>query len=154
MAAPVVRRPADYPAFRISDGDTNYLALLADPMGDAGIGVGFVLAVEIYLPGGATPPNAHATAHELFFILKGRGRAQCDGHVAEIAAGDTVILPPGTTHVIENTGPGKLYALCLMVPDEEFAALIRGGTRVALDDEDRAVIAGADAAGLAATGRS
>ena len=43
---------------------------------------------------------------------------------------------------MENTGAGKLYCLALMVPDEEFAALIRGGTPVSLDDEDRAVLSG------------
>jgi mannose-6-phosphate isomerase-like protein (cupin superfamily) len=50
------------------------------------------------------------------------------------------MLPPGTEHVVENTGPGKLYCLTLMVPDEDFAALIRSGQPVALDDEDRAVL--------------
>ncbi|NBB81969.1 MAG: cupin domain-containing protein, partial [Alphaproteobacteria bacterium] len=150
MTAPIVKRPDDYAAFRIAEGDTNYMACIADPIGEAEAGVGFTLVVEIYDVGGKTPPNAHAAAHELFFILNGEGLAHCDGHTAPIAAGDTVILPPGTTHVIENTGAGKLYALCLMVPNEDFAEMIRGGTPVALTEHDRAVIAGAGAAAGAA----
>ncbi|MEQ8966554.1 MAG: cupin domain-containing protein [Azospirillaceae bacterium] len=147
MAAPVVKRPEDYAAFRIAPDDTNYMACIADPIGEKDVGVGFTCVVEIYDVGGKTPPNAHKAAHEMFFILKGEGLAHCDGHTAPIGPGDTVLLPPGTTHVIENTGTGKLYALCLMVPNEDFAEMIRGGTPVTLTEEDRAVIRGAAAIG-------
>ena len=41
---------------------------------------------------------------------------------------------------IENTGPGKLYTLTVMTPNEGFAELIRGGEPVELDDEDRGVL--------------
>jgi hypothetical protein len=42
--------------------------------------------------------------------------------------------------VIENAGPGKLYTLTVMMPNEGFAELIRGGEPVELDDEDRKVL--------------
>jgi hypothetical protein len=45
-------------------------------------------------------------------------------------------------HVVENTGPDKLYCLTVMVPNEGFAELIRDGAPMALDDADRAVITG------------
>jgi mannose-6-phosphate isomerase-like protein (cupin superfamily) len=139
MGEPIIKRAADYKAFRISPQDTNYMACVADPVGE---GVGFTFVVEIYEKGGRTPPNMHTDAHELFFIVKGEGRAHCDGHAAPIGPGDSVLLPPGTVHVIENTGPGKLYALCLMVPNEEFAEMIHRGTPVPLDEEDMAVLRG------------
>lgn len=144
MTAPIIRRPTDYRGYRISPQDTNYMIPISDPVQH---GVGFTLLVEVYGIGGKTPPNSHAGAHELFFILKGEGLATCDGHEAAIAPGDTVLLPPGTEHVIANTGPGKLYALCLMVPNEDFAEMIHAGTPVALDAEDRAVLAGASLVG-------
>src|SRR5258708_39215790 len=99
-------------------------------------------AVEIYTVGGRTPPNTHDVAHEMFFILKGEGRALCDGRATPLRAGDAILLRPGTEHVIENSGNGKLYALCLMTPNEGFAELIRNGTPVELDAEDLAVLAG------------
>jgi len=49
-------------------------------------------------------------------------------------------VPPTGTHKIENTGQTRLYALCIMVPNEDFAELIRSGTPVELDEEDLAVL--------------
>jgi len=53
-------------------------------------------------------------------------------------------VPPTGTDAIENTGPGRLYALCVMVPNEDFAELIRSGTSVELDAEDLAVLQRSD----------
>lgn len=76
----------------------------------------------------------------MFFILKGEGRATCDGKTILIQSGDSILVPPTGTHVIENTGSSRLYALCIMVPNEDFAELIRSGTPVELDQEDIAVL--------------
>ena len=127
----------DYRAFRISPGDTNRLAIIFDPVGED---TPFIACVEIFDVGGRTPPNAHRWAHEMFFVLKGEGLAHADGVTTPISAGESLLVPPGAEHVIENTGATRLYTLTLMVPDEDFAALIRGGTEVELDDEDRAVL--------------
>jgi mannose-6-phosphate isomerase-like protein (cupin superfamily) len=130
---------AECRAFRISPRDTNYFALVFDPEGD---GVDVTCVVEIFTVGGKTPPNVHRHAHEMFFVLQGEGRAFCgDAAPTPLRTGDALLVRPGTNHVIENTGPGKLYTLTVMVPDEEFATLIRNGTPVELDDEDKAVLA-------------
>ena len=129
---------AECRTFRISPRDTNYFALVFEPEGD---GVDLTCVVEIFTVGGKTPPNVHRRAHEMFFVLQGEGRAFCgDNAPTPIRAGDALLVRPGTAHVIENTGPGKLYTLTVMVPDEEFAALIRSGTPVELDAEDKAVL--------------
>ncbi len=142
MPAPfIANRAADLVAFRISPNDSNYFACMLDPLAD---GVSFTMVVEIFEPGGRTPPNAHAIAEEAFFVLAGSGRAYCDGESREIGAGDVLVLRPGTEHVVENTGLGKLYCLTTMTPNEGFAELIRGGTQVELTAEDRRAIAGGD----------
>ena len=141
MSAPkpaaIKKSAGDYRAYRISPGDTNRLAIIFDPVGE---GTSFIACVEIFDVGGRTPPNAHLRAHEMFFVLKGEGLAQAGDRTVPIKTGDSLLVPPGSTHVIENTGRGRLYTLTLMVPDEEFAALIRRGTPVELDDEDLAVL--------------
>ncbi len=141
MAAPsIAKSAAELTAFRIAPGDSNYFACLLDPLAD---GVSFTMVVEIFEPGGKTPPNSHAVAEEVFFVMAGTGRAFTDGTARDVGPGDVLVLRPGTEHVVENTGPGKLYCLTVMTPNEGFAELIRSGSPVELTEDDRAVIAGA-----------
>jgi mannose-6-phosphate isomerase-like protein (cupin superfamily) len=141
MLPPVIARGAGQLAgFRIAPNDSNYFACLFDPLAD---GVSFTLVVEIFQPGGRTPPNTHAIAYEAFFVLAGTGLTHADGATLPIGPGDALVLRPGVEHVVENTGPGKLYCLTFMTPNEGFAELIRAGTPVELTEDDRTVIAGA-----------
>lgn len=134
---PVYKSPNDYQAYRISPNDTNRLALVFDPNT---ADVSLTYCVEIFDIGGKTPPNRHQWAAEMFFILKGEGRALCDGKEVVLHAGDSMMVPPQGTHVIENTGSTRLYVLCVMVPNEDFAELIRSGIPVSLDEEDLQVL--------------
>lgn len=134
---PVVKSPKDYQAYRISLHDTNRLAIVFDP---AIANTSLTCCVEIFDVGGKTPPNRHQLAVEMFFILKGEGMATCDGKTVVIKAGDSLLVPPTGTHVIENTGKNRLYALTIMVPNEDFAELIRSGIPAELDAEDMAVL--------------
>jgi len=135
---PVLKSPQDYQAYRISPQDTNRLAIIFDPIiANASLTV----CLEIFDIGGKTPPNRHNTAVEMFFILKGQGIAQCDGKFIQIKAGDSLLVPPTGTHIIKNTGSTRLYTLCIMIPNEDFAELIRSGTPVALDEGDFQVLA-------------
>jgi mannose-6-phosphate isomerase-like protein (cupin superfamily) len=138
---PVVKTPQDYQAFRISPHDSNRLAIVFDP---TIANMSLTYCVEIFDVGGKTPPNRHQWAVEMFFVLKGQGRATCDGKTVPIRAGDSILVPPTGIHEIENTGAGRLYALCIMIPNEDFAELIRSGTPVELDDEDMAVLRRSD----------
>jgi mannose-6-phosphate isomerase-like protein (cupin superfamily) len=139
---PVYKSPKDYQAFRISPQDSNRLAIVFDP---TIANMSLTYCVEIFDVGGKTPPNRHQLAVEMFFVLKGEGLASCDGKTVSIRAGDSVLVPPTGTHVLENTGSGRLYTLCIMVPNEDFAELIRSGTPVELDAEDMAVLSRSDA---------
>ncbi len=138
--ATILRRAETYRAYKIKAEDTNYFACIVDPIADADRGIDFTAIVEIYQPGGRTPPNTHSKAQELFFVLKGKGKARCDGETRLIEPGDAIVVQPGTEHVIENVGPGKLYTLTVMIPNEEFAELIHRGIEVSLDDDDLSVL--------------
>ena len=139
---PVIKTPKDYQAYRISPKDTNRLAIVFDPIV---ANMSLTYCVEIFDEGGKTPPNRHQLAVEMFFVLKGEGLANCDGKTVAIRSGDSILVPATGTHVIENTGKGRLYTLCIMVPNEDFAELIRSGTPVELDEEDMAVLRRSDA---------
>lgn len=139
---PVVKSTQDYQAYRISPHDSNRLAIVFDP---TTAHASLTICVEIFDEGGRTPPNRHQFAVEMFFVLKGEGLASCDGKVVPIRAGDSLLVPPTGIHEIRNTGSGRLYALCIMVPNEDFAELIRSGTPVELDEEDLRVLKRTDA---------
>ncbi|MEB3359822.1 MAG: cupin domain-containing protein [Synechococcales bacterium] len=139
---PVFKAPPDYQAYRISPQDTNRLAIVFDP---TIANMSLTYCIEIFDIGGKTPANRHQLAVEMFFILKGEGQASCDGKTVRVQAGDSILVPPKGTHVIENMGNTRLYALCIMVPNEDFAELIRSGTPVELDEEDLRVLRRTDA---------
>jgi mannose-6-phosphate isomerase-like protein (cupin superfamily) len=141
MTAPVIgKRAKDLRGFRIAPNDTNYFACLFDPLED---GVSFTLVVEIFEPGGCTPPNTHQAAEECFVVLAGCGKAYANGAEMPIGPGDAFVLRPGVEHVVVNDTTEKLYCLTLMAPNEGFAELIRNGTPVDLAPEDIAVLTGA-----------
>lgn len=134
---PVAKSPHDYQVYRISPQDTNRLAIVFDStIADSSLTV----CVEIFDVGGKTPPNRHNFAVEMFFILKGEGIALCDGKSVSLQAGDSLLVRPTGVHQIINTGAGRLYALCFMVPNEDFSELIRRGIPETLDEEDLAVL--------------
>ena len=137
MSAAVARTAREYACFRISPGDSNRLAIVFDPVGD---GVDFICTVEIFDVGGKTPPNRHPVGQEMFFVLQGEGVARCDGRAVALKAGDSLLVRAGAEHVIENTGARRLYCLQVMVPNDDFAELIRRGTPATLDAEDLAVL--------------
>jgi mannose-6-phosphate isomerase-like protein (cupin superfamily) len=139
LAGAVLKRPQDYRAYRIKAGESNRLVIIFDPPGEA---IEFICCVEIFDPGGVTPPNTHRAAQEFFYVLEGSGRARCNGHWVELRKGDSLLVRAGSEHVIENTGDGRLYTLTVMVPDEDFAQLIRSGVPVALDAADLRVLQG------------
>lgn len=140
MTAPVMaKRAKELRGFRIAPTDTNYFACIFDPLED---GVSFTLVVEIFEPGGRTPPNTHQAAEECFLVLAGSGKAYADGREMPLGPGDAFVLRPGVEHVVVNDTQQKLYCLTLMTPNEGFAELIRNGTPVELASEDIAVLTG------------
>ena len=124
--------------------ETKYLttnfAILFDP---ANSPTKNIYLIEIFTKDGATPPNSHSEAHEFFYVIAGEGTASSDGDTLNISKGDAILLEPGSVHIIENTGEGKLYTLTVMTPNQEFSELIRSGYKVELDDEDKRVLLGA-----------
>lgn len=74
------------------------------------------LAMAIVEPGAATQLHLHRAAEELYHVLEGQGRMTLDMTNFQVRAGDTVLIPPGTPHCIENTGTLELRILCCCSP--------------------------------------
>ncbi|MDQ1702132.1 MAG: hypothetical protein QOF57_1384 [Frankiaceae bacterium] len=137
---PVVTRLDDVVAHWITPGDTVKLAVLSGPSAGSRTTVVF----EVWEPGGAQPYNSHSDSSETFVVLAGNGVADSDGNLATLAAGDTITLPVGSRHRITNTSASeRLYTITIMANDDGFADLIERGPLAPLDDEDLAVLRGA-----------
>ena len=61
-----------------------------------------------------------------------------------LKTGDSILIPNSGTHEVRNVGSDRLYMLCIMVPNEDFAELIRNGVPDELDEEDRRVLSRTD----------
>ena len=138
---PVVKTPQEYKAYKISPDDRNWLAIVFDPNI---ANMSLAVCVEIFEAGAKIPPHRHTMAVEMFYILKGEGLAICDGKEVPIQTGDSFLVSPTGTHTLINTGSSRLYALCVMVPNEDFIELIREGIPVELDEEDLSVLRRSD----------
>lgn len=74
-------------------------------------------------PGFAPPLHRHLVEDEMFFVLDGTARFQCDGQVFDAHVGDFVMLPFGVPHTFRVGDAGPLRALQITTPAgfEDFA---------------------------------
>jgi mannose-6-phosphate isomerase-like protein (cupin superfamily) len=74
------------------------------------------LAEAIVAPGTTTHLHRHQQSEELYHITAGRGRMTLGKERFDVAPGDTICIPPGTPHCIENSGSEPLRLLCCCAP--------------------------------------
>lgn len=72
---------------------------------------------EATLPAGCrTLRHRHHRAEELYSFTSGSGVMHLGDEVFPVNAGDTVCIPPGTPHCLENTSEAPLVLLCACSP--------------------------------------
>jgi mannose-6-phosphate isomerase-like protein (cupin superfamily) len=74
------------------------------------------LAEAMVAPGTTTRLHRHHQSEELYHITAGRGRMTLGNDSFDVAPGDTICIPPGTPHCIENIGSEPLRLLCCCAP--------------------------------------
>lgn len=60
--------------------------------------------------------HKHAVTEELYHITRGSGLMTLGDQSFQVLVGDTVCIPPGTAHCIENLGDEPLVLLCCCSP--------------------------------------
>lgn len=73
------------------------------------------LAEATVAPGSRTL-HRHMRSEELYHITSGEGVMILGKERFALTAGDTVCIPPGTAHAVENSGTGALVFLCCSSP--------------------------------------
>ena len=117
----IFRQAGQVRAFRISPGNTDYFACLLDPAD----GAKFNMIVEVFAPGGATPPNSDAGAQEVFYVLRGRGTARV-GDATRDRAGRLLYAAAG--HRARYGQPRPRYEVCDDRGRRRFILLTEGQT--------------------------
>lgn len=74
------------------------------------------LAEAIIPAGKQTLLHRHHKSEELYHIVAGHGVMQLGEDKFEIRVGDTIAIPPGTAHAVENYGVEPLKILCCCSP--------------------------------------
>lgn len=72
---------------------------------------------EATVPVGAgTARHRHLTSEELYHVTAGRVHMTLGDEHLDVTLGDTVCIPPGTPHCIDNIGADPLRILCCCAP--------------------------------------
>ena len=74
------------------------------------------LAEATVAPGGVTLLHRHPRTEEIYHFTRGRGVMTLGQERLTVQAGDTVCIPPGTAHCVENTDTEPLVLLCACSP--------------------------------------
>lgn len=74
------------------------------------------MGVSIFPAGSAPAGHVHDTQEETIYCAAGRGRIVTPEATAEIEAGVTVWVSPGTPHSTESDGPEPLELVCFFSP--------------------------------------
>ena len=74
------------------------------------------LAEATVAPGGETVLHHHVTSEEIYLFTAGAGQMVLGDEEAAVRAGDAVVIPPGTPHMLVNPGPEPLVLLCCCSP--------------------------------------
>jgi mannose-6-phosphate isomerase-like protein (cupin superfamily) len=107
----MVVRDAERLPFTAPDGST------VRELMQAGDGAIHQSLAEATVPvGGATAEHLHRRSEEIYRFVSGRGRMRLGDDELEVAAGDTVLIPPGTPHKLWNAAAEPLVLLCCCSP--------------------------------------
>lgn len=77
---------------------------------------GFSLAEALVGPGETTKPHRHRESQEIYYVLEGRGTMRLGDKTFGVAAGDAILILPGTLHDIKSDDEGALRILCICHP--------------------------------------
>ena len=77
-------------------------------------------ATMVLQPGQSTggPSNAHAASDQWLYVVAGTGAATVEGESVDLRPGTLVLIEPGETHEITNTGSEPLETVNVYAPPD------------------------------------
>lgn len=72
--------------------------------------------------GQSTKKHLHDDMYEIFFVTRGNGQIEVNGHYHELKTGTCVIVEPGENHVLENLGDEEMHLTYFGISLQRFSA--------------------------------
>lgn len=67
-------------------------------------------------PNTATSKHHHLKSESIFYILYGKVEMEINDSIISLQQGDVVVVEPGETHLLKNTGNDKSFVIEAMSP--------------------------------------
>ncbi len=91
--------------------------LIRELLHPAAHGQGTVSLAEACLkPGLTSELHQHRATEEIYHFTRGYGIMTTGSESFKVRAKDTILIPAGTPHQVENTGAEDMYILCICMP--------------------------------------
>jgi len=74
------------------------------------------LAEATVPPGAKTLLHRHGVTEEIYHFASGEGLMTLGKEIFPVRSGDSIAIPPGTAHCVENTGREMMKILCACSP--------------------------------------
>jgi mannose-6-phosphate isomerase-like protein (cupin superfamily) len=108
----MIRKRSNISSYMTKDGSTIWELFHPNSSPVAG----FSVAEALVGAGVHTEPHKHHRAQEVYYILEGEGEMRLGAEAIKISPGNAILIPPGTAHMIKNTGTEGLRILCICSP--------------------------------------
>lgn len=70
-----------------------------------------IIDVDIEVGACTTPAHMHETLEEVMYVIDGSAKLWIDGVVYAVNAGEAILVPEGTKHMVKNVGDCTLHML-------------------------------------------
>lgn len=74
------------------------------------------LAEATLAPGQSTQRHHHVKTEEVYYVLEGSGLMVVGREERQVGPKDAIAIPPGSEHVLTNTGAQDMVFLCCCCP--------------------------------------
>ena len=81
----------------------------------------FDFRISRYPAGGRVDPHVHEIAEHVYYVIAGRGRAECGDERREVGPEDVMFVPPGVPHSLVSSGPDDLVFVVATSPPSDIA---------------------------------
>jgi mannose-6-phosphate isomerase-like protein (cupin superfamily) len=75
--------------------------------------------IGYFKPGEGLREHCHVQPEEVYYVLKGKGKALMENKWVDVREGTVIYIPPGVVHTVKNVGNEELQVVFFLSPPEK-----------------------------------